>query len=152
MLNSYSPRNVNVSFQGIAITGFAPESFIRISRNTEILKETVGSAGNLALTHNADKTGTIEIELMQTSESNIALSALLFAFEFSTDIIPVGQIIIQDPSGSNLTLANNAYLKVAPDVELGADQNSRTWTFGCEELVYTAVPDGFTPDFSGFSL
>ena len=152
MLNSYSPKNVNVSFQGVAITGFAPDSFIRISRNEDVLKETVGSAGNLALTHNADKTGTIEIELMQTSESNIALSAILFGFEFDTGIIPVGQIVIQDPSGSNLTLANNAYIKVSPEIDLGADQSSRTWVFGCEELVYTSTPDGYTPDFTGFTL
>jgi len=151
MLNSYSPRNVNVSFNGIAITGFAPESFIRIKRNSDLLAETVGSAGELALTHIADKTGEIEIELMQTSSANLGLSALVLAMEFQTSLIPVGEIVILDPSGSNFTIAHNAYIKRVPEIDLGATQNSRTWVFGCEELVYTATPAGFSNE-SGLSV
>lgn len=152
MLNSYSPKDVSVSFNGIAITGFAPDSFIRIRRNSDILNETVGSQGELSLTKVADKTGEIEIELLQTSESNISLSGLLFGTEFDGGLIPVGEIVVTDPSGSNLTLAHNAYIKSPPEIDLGADQNSRVWTFGCEELVYTALPAGFSPDFSGLTL
>ena len=152
MLNSYSPKDVSVSFNGIAITGFAPDSFIRLRRNSEVITETVGAAGELSLTKVADKTGEIEIELLQTSESNISLSALLLATEFGGGLIPVGEIIILDESGSNTTLAHNAYIKAAPEIELGAEQNSRTWKFGCEELVYTNVPSGFVPDFKGFTL
>jgi hypothetical protein len=151
MLNSYSPKQVNVSWQGIAIVGFAEDSMIRISRNEDVLMETVGARGELSLTHNANKTGEIEIELMQTSTSNLALSALLAATELGGDI-PVGQLIIQDPSGSNFTVANNAYLKKAPEVELGKEQNSRVWTFGCETLLYTSTPDGFVPNIPGFTV
>ena len=152
MLSAYSPKDVSVSFNGIAITGFAPDSFIRAKRNSDVLKETVGAAGELSLTKIADKTGEIEIELLQTSESNLALAALLLAQEFGGGLIPVGEIIILDESGSIPVLAHNAYLKMAPEMDLGADQNSRTWTFGCEELVYTAAPSGFVPDFKGFTL
>lgn len=152
MLNSYSPKEVNVSFNGIAITGFAPDSFIRIRRNSDVLYETVGSQGELSLTKNADKTGEIEIELLQTAESNIELSALLFGTEFGGGLIPVGEIVIEDPSGSNLTVAHNAYIKMTPEIDLGNEQNSRTWTFGCEELVYTSLPAGFSPDFSGLTI
>ena len=152
MLASYSPKDVNVSFNGIALTGFAPDSFIRIRRNSDVVMETVGAQGELSLTKNADKTGEIEIELMQTSESNIALSALLFSMEFISDLIPVGEIVITDPSGSNLTLAHNAYIKAAPEIDLGNDQNTRVWKFGCEQLVYTSVPSGYSPSFSGITL
>ena len=152
MLTSYSPKDVNVSFNGIALTGFAPDSFIRIRRNSEVVMETVGAQGELSLTKNADKTGEVEVELMQTSESNIALSALLFTTEFVSDLIPVGEIIITDPSGSNLTLAHNAYIKAAPEIDLGNDQNTRVWKFGCEQLVYTSVPSGYSPSFSGITL
>ena len=151
MLNSYSPRDVNVSFNGIAITGFAPDSFIRIKRNANLLEETVGSAGELALTHVADKTGEIEIELMQTSESNLILSGLILTME-GGGLIPVGEIVIQEPSGSNLTVAHNAYIKMLPEIELGSSQTTRTWTFGCEELVYTSVPAGILPDVPGFTI
>ena len=57
--------------------------------------------------------------------------------------------MIQDPSGSVLATALNAYLKAFPDVELGAEQNSKTWMFGCEILEYTSVPAGFEVGFTG---
>lgn len=152
MLNSYSPRDVNVSFNSIAITGFAQDSFIRIRRNSDLLTETVGSAGELALTHVADKTGEIEIELMQTSESNLLLSGLVASMEVQGALIPVGAIVIQDPSGSNLTVAQNAYIKGLPEIDLGSDQNTRTWVFGCERLDYTDTPDGLIPDITGFTI
>lgn len=154
MLRSYSPKDVNVSFFGIAITGFAPDSFIRCRRNSDILMETVGSQGELSLTRNADKTGEVEIELMQTSESNLLLSGLMLAMEYSegTGIIPVGEVIIQDPSGSALVLVSNAYIKKMPEIELGAEQTSRVWTFGCENLIYTSTPTGLVPDFNGLSI
>lgn len=152
MLVSYSPKDVNVSFFGIAITGFAPDSFIRCRRNSDILMETVGSQGELSLTHNADKTGEVEIELMQTSESNLLLSALMLGLEYSGNVIPVGEVIIQDPSGSALVLVSNAYIKKMPEVELGAEQTSRVWTFGCENLIYTSTPTGLVPDFNGLSI
>jgi len=141
MLPAYSPKDVNISFNGIAITGFAPDSFIRLSRNSDMLGETVGAAGELSLTKIADRTGSIEIELMQTAETNRLLSALALATE-NGGPIAVGSLIIQDPSGSVLATALNAYLKAFPDVELGADQNTKTWMFGCETLEYTSTPAG----------
>ncbi len=141
-----------MSWNGFALTGYAPDSFIRISRNSDVLKETIGAAGELALTKVADKTGTLELELLQTSETNLILSAILLGTEFEGDVIPVGQFILQDLSGSVLVIATNTYLKQAPEIELGADQNSKVWTFGCEELRYSSTPDGFNPEFTGFSL
>jgi hypothetical protein len=151
MLNSYSPKDVNASFQGVAITGFAEDSMIRIKRNEDVLTETVGARGELSLTKNANKTGEIEIELMMTSTTNLKFAALLAITEAGGPIL-VGQLIIQEPSGSNLTLANNAYLKKVPDIELAKDQTSRVWTFGCENLLVTDLPSGFLPDIKGFTL
>lgn len=141
MLAAYSPKDVNISFSGIAITGFAPDSFIRLSRNSDMLGETVGAAGELSLTKIADRTGSIEIELMQTAESNLLLSTLALATE-NGGPITVGTLMIQDPSGSVMAVALNAYLKAYPDVELGADQNTKTWMFGCEDLEYSSTPPG----------
>ena len=148
MLPAYSPKDVNISFNGFPVTGFAPDSFIRLRRNSDLLGETVGAAGELSLTKIADRTGEIEIELMQTSESNFVLSAVALATE-NGGPITVGVLMIQDPSGSVLATALNAYIKAMPEVELGADQNSKTWMFGCETLEYTATPPGFLSDYTG---
>ena len=138
MLPAYSPKDVKVSFNGITITGFSPDSFIRLKRAVEFVANTVGAQGDLSLTKVADRTGEIEIELMQTSESNTELSILANAQEVGGDIV-IGVLTVQDPSGSVLALAINAYLKGHPDVELGAEQYSKTWMFGCETLEYSAT-------------
>lgn len=150
MLPVYSPKDVSISFNGIAITGFAPDSFVRLRRNSALLSETVGAAGELSLTKIADRTGEVEIELLQTAESNLLLSAVALATE-NGGPVTVGVLMIQDPSGSVLATALNAYLKALPEIELGAEQNSKTWMFGCEILEYTSTPPGSSAGTTGFT-
>lgn len=151
MLPSYSPKDVKVSFNGIAITGFAPDSAIRLKRNSNIITPVVGMAGDMSITRVADRSGEIEIELMQTAESNLALSLLAHSIE-NGRLIPIGILLIQDPSGSVLGTGINAFLMMHPEVELGADQNSKVWTFGCEILEYSATPPGFASGYTGLIL
>ena len=59
--------------------------------------------------------------------------------ELELDI--ASNFIIYDPSGSVMATGVNAWLQALPDVELGADQNSKVWTFGCEKLeISTTIP------------
>lgn len=136
MLRTYSPKDVKILWNGIEIAGLAPDSFVRLSRSSKLLEKTVGSQGDVSLTRIADTTGEIEIELMQTSPSNDVLAAYAFAQENSTSEPPISQLIIKD-SGTNLSLVVgvNAWLEGYPDHEYGSSQNTKTWNFGCENLV-----------------
>lgn len=140
MYQQYSPKDVVCSWNGIAIEGFAPDSFLRLQRTSPLVTPVVGAGGQVALTRNADKTGTIEIELMQTSLSNKMLSAIQAKqdnMELEEDIS--SNFVIYDPSGSVLATGINAWLQELPQIELGRDQNSKTWIFGCEKLDYTST-------------
>lgn len=140
MYQQYSPKDVVCSWNGIAIEGFAPDSFLRLQRTSPLATPVVGAGGQVALTRNADKTGTIEIELMQTSLSNQMLSAIQAKqdnMELEEDIS--SNFVIYDPSGSVLATGINAWLQELPQIELGRDQNSKTWIFGCEKLDYTST-------------
>ncbi|AAQ14791.1 virion structural protein [Salmonella phage FelixO1] len=140
MYQQYSPKDVVCSWNGIAIEGFAPDSFLRLQRTSPLVTPVVGAGGQVALTRNADKTGTIEIELMQTSLSNQMLSAIQAKqdnMELEVDIS--SNFVIYDPSGSVLATGINAWLQELPQIELGRDQNSKTWIFGCEKLDYTST-------------
>lgn len=140
MYQQYSPKDVVCSWNGIAIEGFAPDSFLRLQRTSPLITPVVGAGGQVALTRNADKTGTIEIELMQTSLSNQMLSAIQAKqdnMELEEDIS--SNFVIYDPSGSVLATGINAWLQELPQIELGRDQNSKTWIFGCERLDYTST-------------
>lgn len=140
MYQQYSPKDVVCSWNGIAIEGFAPDSFLRLQRTSPLVTPVVGAGGQVALTRNADKTGTIEIELMQTSLSNQMLSAIQAKqddMELEEDIS--SNFVIYDPSGSVLATGINAWMQEMPQIELGRDQNSKTWIFGCEKLDYTST-------------
>nr|HAU5726719.1 DUF3277 family protein [Citrobacter freundii] len=140
MYQQYSPKDVVCSWNGVAIEGFAPDSFLRLQRTSPLVTPVVGAGGQVALTRNADKTGTIEIELMQTSLSNQMLSAIQAKqddMELEEDIS--SNFVIYDPSGSVLATGINAWLQELPQIELGRDQNSKTWIFGCEKLDYTST-------------
>ena len=140
MYQQYSPKDVVCSWNGIAIEGFAPDSFLRLQTTSPLITPVVGAGVQVALTRNADKTGTIEIELMQTSLSNQMLSAIQAKqdnMELEEDIS--SNFVIYDPSGSVLATGINAWLQELPQIELGRDQNSKTWIFGCEKLEYTST-------------
>lgn len=140
MYQQYSPKDVVCSWNGIAIEGFAPDSFLRLQRSSPLITPVVGAGGQVALTRNADKTGTIEIELMQTSPSNQMLSLIQAkqdAMELEEDI--TSNFIIFDPSGSVLATGVNAWLQELPQVELGREQTTKTWIFGCEKLDYAST-------------
>lgn len=77
---------------------------------------------------------------MQTSLSNQMLSAIQAKqdnMELEEDIS--SNFVIYDPSGSVLATGINAWLQELPQIELGRDQNSKTWIFGCEKLDYTST-------------
>ena len=143
MFRSYAPKDVVVSWNGIPITGFAAGTFITMKRSTESKKKTVGSQGDVCLTMSADKTGEIELTLMQTAPSNNLLSAALHAEE-KLKVPTVGVLMISDPSGSMLALSKNAFLMSFPNSDLGDDATDRTWMFGCEDLDYSSAI-GYVP-------
>ena len=77
---------------------------------------------------------------MQTAQSNLLLAAIQAKqddMELEEDIS--SNFVIYDPSGSVLATGVNAWLQELPQVELGRDQNSKTWIFGCERLEYTST-------------
>jgi hypothetical protein len=146
---TFSPKDVNITWAAKAfgaynLVGLDQDSFITLSRNNQLTTRTVGAKGESSITRIADRTGTVSISLMQTSPSNVWLGTVSNAMEvsdYSTFEIFIGDILVSDPSGSVLCWAKGATLQSNPEVTLGGtDQNSRTWEFNCEELIYTAVP------------
>ena len=99
-LKTYSPAEVEVNWAGyVAIKNFADGTAIEMQRNTDNTRQLVGMQGDVGLTYNPDKTGTVSFTLMQTGESNYALSAIQNAQDTSGKIIRA-DLTISDPSGA----------------------------------------------------
>ncbi len=124
---TYNPKKVLVSFAGRILTGFADGSFITVSRNGDSFTLAVGSDGEAARAANADRSGTVALTLMQTSQSNDQLSNLLATDELSN--LGTGALFIKDASGRTLVSAVEAWIRKPADVEFSKELGGREWTF-----------------------
>lgn len=138
---TYSSRQVVSNFIGLPIDGYAEDSFITITYNSDFSTPTVGADGEVALALSPDETGTITFELIDTSAGAKRL-AEVYAGQRTADKPLRGPLTISDPSGASLVLSNNAHLQKIGEGTLGTGNGTRTFTFFVENMVFTAVPKG----------
>ena len=145
-LPTYSSRKVSVAWSGVSFEGFAPDSFITFSRNTDITDEEVGADSQVSISIMPDLSGTCTLSLQKESPTNIALSSLLNAQQVGG--IYIADMSIVDPSGSALARLSNAHIKTSPEQSFGSTATGITydWVFFCEKLEFLSTPEGILPD------
>lgn len=143
VLYDFIPESTSINWGGINFTGFAEDTFITVNRNSANTNSSVGADGSVGLTKIADKTGTIEVTLMQTSSTHRYLSAVQAAQDVEDAQLVRANMSITDPSGGFICIAQGVHIMQAPEVALGSDQNPKSWTFFAERLIYTDAPRGF---------
>jgi len=121
----YASRDVQVSFSGQAIEALAPDSFITFSLNSPITETEVGADGQVSISYSPDETGTCTISVQQNSPSDVFLSSILAAQRLQRKLA-VGDIVINDPSGSVLAYLGSAHVQEAPEVSLGSTASGKT--------------------------
>lgn len=131
-IKSYDPAQVLTVFSAVPLVGYAPGSFIKVSRNSEMFKVHVGSDGEGARSKSNDKSGTVSVTLMQSSPSNDVLSGFAAADELAG--AGVGPLLIKDNSGRTVVMAQNAWVKKLPDNEFGQELGQREWVFETDDL------------------
>jgi hypothetical protein len=140
----YSAREVAVSWGLVNMEGFSNDNIVTMEYNSDLTSEVVSADGKLATAVTPDRTGTITVEVMQTSKTNIILSGIL-AYQNNLDDtseILKSDFAVADPSGSVLCVGRNAYLKKAPSIGLGIEQGTYEWVFVCEKLDFLSLPRG----------
>jgi len=140
----YSAREVGVAWGLVNMEGFSGDNICSFAYNTDLTTETIGCDGKLATSVTPDRSGTITVELMQTSASTKQLSGIL-AFQNNQDdtsAIIKADFAVTDPSGSVLCIGRNAYLKTAPEVGLGVEQGTHEWTLYSEKIDFLPIPRG----------
>ena len=145
-LPTYSAREVQAAWGGIILEGFSADNIATLMYNTDLTTESIGCDGLLATSVTPDRSGTVTIELMQTSKSTRMLGSVLF---FQNNLADTADILkadfaISDPSGSVLCIARNAYLKTAPEVALGIETATHEWVLYSEKIDFLAYPSGVT--------
>lgn len=138
-LRDFVPESVSINWGTLTLRGFAADTFVTVARSVANTTAQVGADGSVGITKNADRTGTIEVTLMQNSESHRFLSAIQAAQDADDELYRAG-MTISDPSGGMICKMFNVHIQTPPEVSLGGDQNPKTWMFYAEQIIYTEEP------------
>jgi hypothetical protein len=132
---TYDPGRQVLVVNGVQIQGFAPGTFIKVSRMTPTFSSKAGADGQVVRTKSRDKRGKIEITLLQTSLSNDYLSSLAVTDEQADGAsTAVGPSMVKDLNGTTFATGANTWVVQPADLELAAEAGDRTWTLECDNL------------------
>lgn len=131
-MKTYDPKQVVLIVGGVQITGFADGTFITVRRNSDAWSLQMGVDGEGTRSKSNDKSGQIEVQLMQSSQSNGYLSNLALADELSNGgIVPA---MVKDNGGSSLHAAEQIYVKKTPDADYAREAGPRVWVLETDNL------------------
>lgn len=129
---TYDPGQVALIVGGKIISGFSENSMVKVSRNDQAYKLTVGVDGEGTRSRSRNKSGKVEIMLMSSSASNDLLSALAIADEASNSgAVPV---LMKDGSGRTIVSAATAWVQKIPDSEKAKEVKDQTWILETDEV------------------
>jgi len=131
----YDPDQINISLNGIPISGYADGEFVRIEKESDGFADVVGTDGEVSRSKTNDDRATVSIILMQTSDSNILLSALHTLDRNVPGGAGVGALLIRDAQGTSIFAASECWISKAPDVTFDREPTSREWTLRCAKLI-----------------
>ncbi len=121
------------SFSGILIAnGFGPDSFLKITRASDTFSYTSGASGEGAYSKSNDKSGTVELTLLASSQANDQLAAVAELDELSG--VGTAPLFIKEANGTMRAHAQNARIMKQPDIERGKEIGTTTWVFHCADL------------------
>jgi hypothetical protein len=131
----YDPNEVSIVVCGIPITGgFAEDTFIEISQDSNDFDDVVGADGDVTRSKTNDRRATITLTLMQSSEANALLSALSNIDRKQSNGAGVGPLMIKDNQGTALFAGEKSWIAKPPDAAFAKKAGPRAWTIRVADL------------------
>jgi len=134
-LTTYAGDEVLCTFGPVIMTGFGPDDFVSIERNSDSFSLQVGADGESTRSKSNDRSARITVTLMQSSSANAALATLLAADENAPGGASVLPLQIKDSSGFSLHAAEKAWIVKPPVSAYGKESGTREWVFETPNLV-----------------
>lgn len=134
---TYNLDQVSTSLAGIPILGgYGEGGSVNIKRNSEIFENTVGRGGHVVRSRTNDKTGTVELTLLQTDPTNAALAALARLDENTPHGAGIGVFQCRDRENGDEYTSAKAWIQAWPDTEMARKATDRMWMIYCEDLQF----------------
>jgi hypothetical protein len=131
---TYDSKKIAIIVNGLPLSGFSESTLVKVTRSADTWKKTVSADGMVTRSKENDLSGEITFSLLQTSQSNDALSAIALLDELkSGGIVPV---LIKDLNGTSLYTAAEAWVKKPPEGGAEKDAKDRSWVLECSQLIW----------------
>lgn len=130
---TYNADEVTVTFGGDLIEGFADGSMITIERNNPLLVRVAGTTGEQAYSRHADRSATVTIKLLQTSESNDVFADAAALNERGPGLPGFKPLFIRDRNGRAL-YEGEAAPEELPSSEFDRSATAREWKLTSPDL------------------
>lgn len=135
MAKIYSADEVTLQIGGKLIdAGFAEGEFISIEEAAPRVVKAVGTDGEVTIGRHNDRSGTIKIKLMQTSDGNDVLADMAKQNEDGPGLPGVRSLYIRDRNGRAIHEADACWVEQAPTVSYDRGATVREWTLGVARL------------------
>jgi hypothetical protein len=124
--NTFDPSKVILAINDYQITGFIDGAFIEVIQNAPYFRNVPGIRGKATRVRSRDRTGTVNIRLMQTSPDNEVLSKLVE----QDDIHQSGLLLatLRDVGGQSGLQFGGAYIEGPPNINYSSAETSlRGW-------------------------
>jgi hypothetical protein len=95
----------------------------------------VGTDGEATRSRTNNRSHTITLTLMQSSDINDLLSAVHTIDINSAGGAGIGPLIVKDGSGRALYIAEKCWVKKPPAVEFGREAGPREWVFETNNMI-----------------
>lgn len=117
--------------------GLAEGTFITVSTDEDRFSKQVGANGKVVRTRNANRSGTIELTLMQQSLAHLQLFYAA-AQDDAADNQRIGNFYIVSAEGElplNLFTLEDCWIKKLPDTTGSKENGERTWMFDVAKVL-----------------
>ena len=130
-MQSYSAKLVLVTIDGVAVTGLAEDSFVKITFDEDFTTKRVSREGIPSRALRKNYCAGVEMVFHQTSPGQQLLEALYAKDRYTSD--GIGEIVVQDLLGGNKHHMAEAWVKKAPDSDFGVEIKDWTWQLDAGE-------------------
>lgn len=133
MIRTFDPKDINVIVGGVALTGFAENTFVTAERMEDMFTEYVGAKGEVAMSETSNNTGEITVTLESTSPSVKYLDGLAIK-RGAAAIIPVQ--IVDLNNDTKIISGTEARVRKPAPYEGGKEISEREYVIFVSELEF----------------
>ena len=128
-VKNFNINRVSLIFGGIPLdSGFGSDTVFSFE-SEDMYDDAVGADGEVIRWATNDRRFTLKVSLMQSSDKNALLSALVALGALSSNGDDVAALLLKDNNGSTVIASGKTWLKGLPGVDFGKSAKEREWTF-----------------------